>query len=510
MFERLKSLFARPSLDAASQLAPVAPIKGKPGARSWPAFFSSKKPSDAVIQRPERRLVNTDVLTYRNGTSTHKVLQDMVAASPELSNAVYTAIRLGVPERYVAVARDMDGTLNPEATKLLQTILTRFDVIGDPLEGYTGTGSIKSISESLARDLVMYGQLAGELVLDKGRMPYRIQPISSTVIEFMPDNGGVRPIQKVGSDEIDLDVPTVAIVQLDATLLTPYSSSPIEPAVRAVIFSETFFQDLLKIMKRVIHPRQKVVIDEEKFRKFLSPEAQADEEKARQEMNALLSQIESKVNSLSPEDALVYFDSLEFVVEVPDGSEADYSTVRDIANAKLASGSKTLPSVLGLESGSSSSNIASTEVALYIRSIDSAIRQKLNEFYSRILTIAIRLMGVDGYVTFTYEPINLRPESELESFYQTRQQRTLEQLSYGFISDEEASLTLTGKLPPPTFKPLSGTMFLNPAPAADANLPVDQAAHPSNDGSTVNQKTKSDQPAQGRGGNKKVQQPANQ
>lgn len=503
MFERIRSLFDR-KVEAASQLAPVAPIKAKPGMRSWPAFFQTTKPADAVITRPERRLINTDVTSYRNGNSTHKVLQDLVASSPELSNAVYTAIRIGVPEKYVAVARDMDGTLNVDATKLLQTLLTRFDVIGDPLEGYTGHGSIKSCSESLARDGVMYGQMAAELVLDKARMPYRIQPISSTVVQFRPDSNGVKPIQKVGSDEIDLDVPTVAIVQLDADMLSPYSTSPLEPALKAVIFSETFMADLTRVMRRAIHPRLKVSINEEMFRKNLSPEAQMDEEKARAEMASLISQIERQVNTLQPEDALVFFDSLGFDVEVPTGSAGDYETLRDIANAKLASGSKTLPSVLGLESGSSSSNIASTEVALYIRSVDSSVRQKLNETYSRLLTVAIRLMGVDGYVTFEYEPIEIRPASELMAFKQTRQMMILEQLDLGFLTDEEASLQLTGKLPPAGFKPLSGTRFKTPMAGA-APAGSDPAANPSNDGSTLNQKIKSDQPAQGRGQNKKAE-----
>ena len=177
MFERLKSFF---HIEAATQLPPVAPIKGKPGARSFPAFFTSTKPSSGVIPAPDRRLINKDVLDYRSGSSTRQVIIDLVASSPELSNAVYTAVRLGVPERYVAVARDMDGTVNEDFTRLLQSLIARFDVIGDPLEGYVGHGSLKSCSESMARDLVMLGEMACELVFDKARMPYRLQPISSS------------------------------------------------------------------------------------------------------------------------------------------------------------------------------------------------------------------------------------------------------------------------------------------------------------------------------------------
>lgn len=503
MFERLKSMFTGHKVEAATQLSPVAPIKAKPGNRAWPAFFQSTKPAEGILSRPERRLVNSDVTNLRNGNTTHKVISDLVISSPELSNAVYTAVRIGVPEKYVAVARDMDGTLNPDATRLLQSLLTRFDVIGRPEEGYVGHGSIKSVSESLARDMTIYGMMAAELVLDKSRMPYRIAPISATVIQFRPDGDGVRPIQKVGDLEIDLDTPTITITQLDSNLLDPYPISPLEPALKAVIFSETFMADLTRVMRRAIHPRLKVSIDEDKFRKSLSAEASMDENVARTEMANLISEIETKVNGLNPEDALIYFDSLGFDVETPTGSGQDYTVLREIANAKLASGSKTLPSVLGLAAGSASSNIASTEVALYLRSVDSSVRQKLNETYSRLLTVAVRLMGLDCYCTFEYEALSIRPAAELEAFTQTRQMRILEQLDLGFITDEEASLQLTGKLPPAGFKPLSGTRFKTPAPAVNP-IESDPAANPSNDGSTLNQKTKSDQPAVGRGQNKKA------
>lgn len=357
MFDKLKSFFSGVTHDAASQLPPVAPLKVKPGNRSWQAFFTSTRPSTATITRPERRLINTDTTTYRNGGTTHKVIQDMVAGSPELSNAVYTAVRLGVPEKYCAVARNMDGVLNPEATRLLQQLLTRFDVIGDPLEGYTGSGSIKSVSESLAGDLVRYGQASCELVLDKSRLPYRLQPFSSTLVKFKFDKNGVTPYQEVGGEEVSLDLPTVAIVQLDSDLLSPYSNSPIEPALKAALFSETFMADLHRVMRRAIHPRLMVSVDSEKVRKNLSPEAQMDPAKAVEELNAIIAQIETKVNGLAPEDALIYLDDLGFEVETPPASSDNYTILRDIANAKLASGSKTLPSVLGLESGSSSSNI---------------------------------------------------------------------------------------------------------------------------------------------------------
>ena len=58
----------------------------------------------------------------------------------------------------------------------------------------------------------------------------------------------------------------------------------------------------------------------------------------------------------------------------------------------------------------------------------------------------------------------------------------LEQLSLGLISDEEACLRLTGKLPPAGYKPLSGTFFKAGATDPNAQSAVDTAAAQGNTG----------------------------
>jgi hypothetical protein len=131
--------------------------------------------------------------------------------------------------------------------------------------------------------------------------------------------------------------------------------------------------------------------------------------------------------------------------------------VQEVLNAKLVSGAKTLPVTLGFTSTASAGSV---ESLLFIKQADS-VRRKLNECYSRALTVAIRLMGVEGYVEFEYDTINLRPEEELEAFKSMRQSRVLQLLSLGFMTDAEAGLKLTGHLPPAGFKPLSGTGFMN-------------------------------------------------
>ena len=501
MFETTDSIV---EFFGATQLPPVALPKVRPGSQTFPSYLKTTRASTQVLPKTDRGLANVDTTTLRRGADTWTVIRDFVAASPDLSAAVWSYVRLGLPQNYTAVAKNPDNTFNREGTALVQQLITRFNLLPDyATDGFTGPQSIRATSESLAKEIVQYGSCAGEVVLGKDRLPKRIQPISTTQIKFVaaPDKTLV-PWQYIGSEKINLDYPTFIYVALDQDLLEPYSSSPIESAIKPVIYAEQFANDITRIVGKVIHPRQKVRIDEQKVRKFLSPEAQVDNVKATEELNSIVSAIEQKINGLAPEDAVVYLDSLEFEVENASNSglSAEYTVLQEMANARLSTGSKTNGTVLGFASGSS--NIASSEIMLFMRSCTGAVKAPIEEFWSRALTLSVRLFGFDVVVDFKFDPIDLRPENELLAFKQTKQMMILEQLSLGLISDDEASLQLTGSLALPGMKPLSGTMFKQgPGLANGSDAGPTQ---PSNKGSTLNQKLAPSTPSTARGQNKKA------
>jgi hypothetical protein len=78
---------------------------------------------------------------------------------------------------------------------------------------------------------------------------------------------------------------------------------------------------------------------------------------------------------------------------------------------------------------------------------------------SRALTLAVRLYGIDAYIKLDFEEIDLRPKAELEAHYAMRQNRVLELLSLGRITDDEAQQILgLGSLPDGA-ETLTGTGF---------------------------------------------------
>ena len=495
-----RSFLSKVGLQAATTLPPVGAPKVKNKPSGFPSYLTTTKPGESALPKADRRLASTDITSYRNGTSTAKVIRDFAAASPDLSAAVFAYLRVGITKGYTAVAKNPDGTFNPEATMLLQQVIARMDVLPNYLDGFSASPSLRSCSEQLAKEIVQYGSMSLELVLDKSRMPSRLQPISTTTIKFKPDSktGLIKPVQEIGGQEIDLDVPTFFYVTLDQDLMEPYSASPLEPAIKAVLFSEDFVADLQRVAKRAVHPRLYVKLIEEKIKENVPAEAQHDPDKFNEYLNSVISSVRETIDGLAPEEALVLFDCVE-----PDmlnngniSVGAEWETLQSIINAKLSTGAKTMPAILG--HGVGSQNVASSESMLFVKNAAGAVKCKLDEIYSRVFTLAVRLFGHDVTVTFQYDDIDLRPESELEAFRSQKQSRLLELLSLGLITDEEACIQLTGKLPPAGYKPLMGTMFQSKAAGGNDNPNGE-----SNGGSTLNQSLKSDAPTQTRGGNNK-------
>ncbi len=454
----------------AGALPDPLPPKVKANQQSFPSFLKTAKPNDAYLPETDRRLATTNLEDYRGGVSTKQVIRDFAAASPDLSAAVNAYIRTAITAGYTGVAKNMDGTFNRDATALLQQLLVRFDVIQDYTDGFSGIQSLRSLSESLAKELLLTGSCSMELVLGKDRLPRQFAAISTTQLKFIVDKSGkwLRPIQLLAGVPVDLDIPTFFYVALDQDLLQAYSASPLESAIQPVQFSTEFMNDLRRVVKRAIHPRLNVTIDEDKFRKNIPPEYMHDAEKLQAYMANVITDIETKINGLKPEDAMVFFSTLgvEYMSNGRSTVDAEYTVLQGIADAKMSTGAKTLPSILG--HGSGSQNIASSETLLFMKNAAGTVQAKLNEIYSRALTLAVRLFGMDCYVEFKYDDIDLRPESELEAFRTMRQSRQLELLSLGFVTDDEASLALTGQLTPAGFKPLSGTGFRAPV-VADPN-----------------------------------------
>lgn len=477
MYDKIRGFFAKGTTPSgtggASPLPPQAPVNVKLRQQaSFPAYVTSTAVNAAVLPQTDLNVANLDLnATYRYGQTTKETIRNLVRVNPDLAGAVSAHLRIGIPEKYIALARNQDGSFNEEATRLAMSLLRRWDTSPDYLTGFSQTDSLRSCSEALGKEGVTYGGMMLELVLDKQRLPSFLQPLSVTQLKWYEDGKGLRPVQDIGGTEIDLDFPTIFYVAVDASLLDPYAQSPLESAIQPVLASTQFLNDLRRVSARHVYPRYDITIDEVKFRATLSPEVSSDEKLLAGKINEVFDSVATMINNLGVEEALVHFDFIK--VSYVQGQDGDvpqiFSTIKDIHDAKLATGAKTLPAILG--HGTGSQNIASTESMLAMMTANSIVRIKLMELYSRALTMSCRLFGQDVTVNFEFDTIDLRPDSELEAFRTMKSDRLMRQLSYGLITDAECCLRLTGQLPPPGYVVLSGTRFMDGTASPDMGNP---------------------------------------
>jgi hypothetical protein len=432
---------------------PKAPKSGQ----SLPGYRTQVEEKTSAISRNDRLLAQTDRISARTLADTRKTLVELTRSSPDLRAGVNSMQRTGIPEEFTLSAWNLDGTINEEATMSAHALINRMSYLGNADGSFSDVKGLQSLSEELALELQIYGALCMEVVLDKTRMPSKMVPISVNSLKLYEEGQGFRLVQALGSTEIDLDVPTVVYVAVDQLQTEAYAQPYLEAAIQPVLADIDFNNDLRRALKRSIIPRVVATIDSEKVRKMTPPDILADPDKFLAYKNSIVTTIDSVINQANPEDAYVTYDSVSY--KVMDGGEdpsAIVERVQKVLNGKLASGAFVLPVILG---HGQTSNASSTEAMLYVKQANM-IRTKLNEAYSRALTVAVRLLGYDCYIKFKYEHINLRPHDELEAFKSMKQSRILELLSLGLIDDVTACLDLTGHLPPKGYKSLSGTKFV--------------------------------------------------
>lgn len=455
ILSKLRSLIPTQSKQAALLEEPK--LKVPTGAqKSLPKYLGSARNSAIPNSGTDTTSVDRTIFA-RSAGSLNKVIANLVKVSPDLSQAVATKITSGISESYTIIAYSEDGLVDENGTRMAQALALKMDCQAPDYSRFQRSTDLRSVSASLLSDLLRYGSMGAELVLSKGRQPSHINPFSTSDIKWADDTDSSYIIYSTKEGPIPLNYPTIFYSASVQDNETPYSDSPLQSAIQACLFDAEFFDSLRKAAIKTLLPRLVVTINSEKWLQGLPLEVQSDQTKLQEYITSTVSQVEEQMNGLNPEDALVLFDTLQAsdIQNSNNSSDRGIEVLKDLIAGQISSGSKVLPSILGR---ASSSSAASSEAMLYVKSV-AAIQLELNAFYSRIFTLAVRLFGMPVNVKFVYEPVNLRPALELEGFKVTKQSRIMDQLSIGLITDVEASILLTGSLPPAGYVNVSGTQF---------------------------------------------------
>ena len=398
----------------------------------------------------------------RARSDVNQIIRTLTREDGLFSSASNSMVALAANSGYRIAGLNGQGAMDLAVMSAAYTIMDAFTTLHDYSKGFNDKPGMQSLLATLMTDVITTGGCGVELVLDKTFGPERLVPVGYSTITWEADgNGGRYPTQDSG--KIDLNLPTVFVAEHNRNADEAYSVSLLRPGLSHTISFNEFLEDMNRAVNRTGHSRLTAKILAEKVWAAAPDDVKNDPNKRNNYFNTVRQQVEQALEGLEPEDALVAYDSVEYAVHDTGGSKADYSPMLTTLGNLLGASLKTPASVSGLRAAGGQ-GLSNAETLIYLKVVDAA-RPPVEEVMSRALTLAVRLMGIEGYVYFEFNPINLRPDEELEAYKGTKQKRVLELLSLGVINDAEACYEL-GVRPQGLIAPLAGTGFASKNTAA--------------------------------------------
>lgn len=434
----------------------------------------SEQDRGTAIRNELKTFANNDISNISSRTDVNEIIRLLIREEGLFSSAANSMTAISTGTNWRLAGYDSTGTMSSEVMGVAYTIMDRFSTLHDYSKGYNDKPSINTLLATLQMDVVTTGGCGAELVLDKTFGPERLVPIGYSTIEWYADgNGGRYPTQEGG--DIDLNIPTAFIGEHNRNPDEAYSVSLLRPGLSHTINFNNFLEDMHRALNRTGHSRLIATIVAEKIKSAATDEEKANPAKMGALYSRVLTEVQEALAGLEPEDAIVTYDSVEYAVEDTGGNKADYSSMLTTLGNLLGASLKTPASVSGLRA-SGGQGLSNAETLIYLQVVQGT-RPPVEEVMSRAITLAVRLLGLDGYVAFEFNPINLRPEAELEAYYATRQKRVLELLSWGVINEAHAAWEL-GLRPQGITALLAGTQFYvkNASDATEADRSTSSGA----------------------------------
>jgi hypothetical protein len=420
-----------------------------------------------------------------------KAIRALARFNGTVSTAVFAYVQIALTQYKITAYKTGTSEFDPKGTQLARNIVAQMDTLYDYTKGYSDRTPVEALLETHLKEVALTSGVSAELVLNKFQLPERVITVPVEDIKWKSRGDGTKyPVQSGSGDEVVLDIPTFWIHYSNQSANTFFPRSMFEAALNTAFVYIEFIEDMIRVIRRSGHSRLVAKLNLEQTLNAAPPQVRNDEAKRTEYLLAQKKFVEDALATLNPEDAVVTYDNVEFDSMKTEGEKTEYVGILEALSGLAATSLKSMPSVLGLRIAGSQS-LSNTESLVFLK-MCKAIQRPVAQLWSRMLTLATRIMGADVYVEFEFAPIELRPELELEAYKTMEQDRILEQLSLGLISDDEAAERLGVGPLPPGYKPLSGTMFhqKSAAPAPSPNNGAQEKAlapkTPANGGGSSN------------------------
>jgi hypothetical protein len=444
----------------ASVLKVLLPKRSNPTGNSFTNTFNPTS-TENILSLPGYRDHMTDIFTSRSSDDSRVLMKSLFIHDPDVSAAVNAFLTVANTDP-VFIVRDVNGMIDREGQKTLNSLLMALTTRFDYSKGFDWRPSIRQICENMRYMILLRGAVAQELVVDKALLPTEIRHVDISTVEWFERTAGkFTPRQKPANsqDYIDLNIPTffVSFYRRDPTSI--YTFSPFVSAINTVAARQQVINDLYRIMQLTGYPRLEITVLEEVLKKNAPASVKQDPEKLAQYINTQITSIRNTVVNLRPDQTFVHTDSVEskMLNDSKPASALNIDSIIGTLNAQNQAALRSVATILGR--GESGVNTASVEARIFSMNAEE-INEPLAEVWSQMMTMLVRLHGHEqSTVSCRFKPVELRPSLELEPQMMIRSTRLKQDLSLGIINDDEYHLEMYGRIRPDDAPELGGTGF---------------------------------------------------
>ena len=449
-----------------SLLQVISPKKrGKKGGQAETSTFD-RNAQDGVITAPLYREHTQDLFETRQINDSRDLMETLFEHDPDVSAALNAFLTLANTPMVITV-RNFEGEIDREGLKTVDQIVTKLCRQLDYSLGFQSKSDFETLNSEFRFMALLRGTICSELVLNKALEPDNLRHIDARTIKWVEKaSGEYKPIQESpnGDTEINLDIPTFFTAFFRRNPSKIYTKSFFVSSINTIAARHSVINDLYRIMRITGFPRVDVTVIEEVLRKNAPQSAQNDENSMREFINGELGRITNAFANVRSDQAMVHTDSIQpkIINDKNPAASLQVGEVIEVLNAQNQAALKSMGTILGR--GQSGTNTASTEARLFSMSADE-LNVPVAEIWSKVLTFALNLSGVQGIVHCKFAKSEMRPETELEPQFVAKSARLKQDLSLGLITDDEYHLKMYGRIKPEQAPELSGTGFMDQAKA---------------------------------------------
>lgn len=414
--------------------------------------------SDQVLTSLDTNKHLRDLLAERTSTEDNDIIETLMVYDSDVSAAVGAYLTLSNTEmRYIA--KTPEGEIDADAIQKIGQLLTAISYPMDYSKGFSPSRTIKARNAAFRYMLLKRGSISAELVLDDTFGVLDVRNIDTGSLEwYQKENGFPTPVQKVGSDEVDLNIPTFYYATHRQDPSSPYSKSYFISVINTVYARLQIINDLYNIMQITGYPRLTVTVLEEVATRGMIETDKRDPKKRQQYINRVIGDVMRRFGAIRADQPIVTTDSVEVkTLNTPSGASGiDIQPIINVLNSQNQAALKSVATVLGR--GESGVNTASVEAMIFSMQAGD-INEPLEDLWSNLLTFALALSGSTSKAYVYFDKPEMRPPNELEPAKVQKQARLLKDLSLGLITDDEYHWQMYNRPKPSGSPDLSGTGF---------------------------------------------------